>query len=134
MKRVVIDTNILVSAHISSRGNPALIMRMVSYGELQLVYSTEILDEYKRVLAYEKLDIPVQAQNKAIEAVKALGLLVEPIKSSIPLPDESDRAFYDAAKLSGATLITGNIKHFPAEQSIMTPADFVNSLDVGAQA
>jgi hypothetical protein len=45
--------------------------------------------------------------------------------SSEPLPDEGDRAFYDIAKAYGATLITGNIQHFPKEDFILTPSEFL---------
>jgi predicted nucleic acid-binding protein len=41
------------------------------------------------------------------------------------MKDETDRKFYDTAKSSSATLITGNMKHYPAEPFIMTPADFI---------
>ena len=64
MKRVVIDTNVLVSANLTSEGNPAKILNLVSYSELQLFYCQEILNEYKRVLAYDKLDIPPTTQSK----------------------------------------------------------------------
>jgi hypothetical protein len=40
------------------------------------------------------------------------------------LPDESDRKFYDAAKACHAILITGNQKHFPKENFIVSPAEF----------
>jgi len=43
----------------------------------------------------------------------------------ISLPDESDRIFYDTACESKAILITGNKKHYPDEEFIMTPADFL---------
>ena len=129
MKRVVLDTNVLVSANLTSEGNPAKIVDLVSYSKLHLLYCPEILDEYKRVLAYEKLDIPVTAQSKAIEGIRKLGELVEPTVSTIPLADETDRIFYDTAKESGAILVTGNTKHFPNESFIMTPADFLASLE-----
>ena len=125
MKRVVIDTNILVSSLISPYGNPAQIMTLISFKELQLFYSSRILDEYRRVLAYERLNIPIQAQDKAIEGISILGVLIEPSASTIPMPDESDREFYDTAKESGAILITGNTKHFPIEPFIMTPSEFL---------
>jgi len=57
MERVVVDTNILVSATISPKGNPAKIMMLISYRELQLFYCSQILDEYKKVLAYERLNL-----------------------------------------------------------------------------
>ena len=39
--------------------------------------------------------------------------------------DESDRIFYDTAKESKSILISGNLKHFPNEEFIMLPADFL---------
>ena len=129
MKRVVLDTNVLVSANLTSGGIPAKIMNLVADREIQLFYCPEILDEYKRVLAYEKLDIPATAQSKAIEGIRKLGESIEPTISTIPLVDETDRAFYDTAKESDAILVTGNIKHFPNEAFIITPADFLASLN-----
>ena len=66
IKRVVIDTNILVSSTLSTKGKPTAIMDLISYKKLQLFYCPEILDEYVRVLAYEKLNLSEQAQYKAI--------------------------------------------------------------------
>jgi len=128
MKRVVIDTNILVSAIISPNGNPAQIMNLVSYKELQLFYSIDILNEYKKVLAYEKLKIPVETQIKIINSITKLGMLIEPMISKMPLPDETDRIFYDTAYSSEAYLITGNIKHFPIEPFIITPTRFLEEV------
>jgi len=128
MKRVVIDTNILVSAILSPNGNPAQIMNLVSYKELQLFYSIYILDEYKKVLAYEKLKIPVETQIKIINSISKLGILIEPVISKMPLPDETDRIFYDTAHTSEAYLVTGNIKHFPIESLIITPARFLEEV------
>ena len=45
----------------------------------------------------------------------------------MPMPDETDRIFYDTAKASGAILITGNLKHFPSEPFIMKSAEFLES-------
>jgi len=129
MKRIVIDTNILISAILSPKGNSAQIMTLISLNELQLIFCSKILDEYTKVLAYERLKIPVQAQNKIIKGINKLGILIEPPLSTIHLPDESDRIFYDTARASGAILITGNMKHFPAESFIMTPADYIKMIN-----
>jgi len=128
MKRVVIDTNVIVSSILSAEGNPTQVMNLISDKTIQLSYSTEILDEYKRVLAYDKLNITPQTQARTIEAIENLGTLIEPSTSDMPLPDETDRIFYDTAQESDAILITGNTKHFPNEPFIMTPSDFLNSM------
>ena len=56
-KRAVIDTNVLVSSVLSSEGNSAQIMNLISDEKIQLFYRSAIMDEYRRVLAYEKLNI-----------------------------------------------------------------------------
>jgi len=125
-KRVVVDTNILVSAALSPNGNPAKIIALISSGEeIQVYYSREILAEYKDVLSRQKLNIAAETQTRIMNAIISTGTLITPTSSEIPLPDESDRVFYDTAKESGAVLITGNTKHFPEEDFIVTPSQFL---------
>ena len=126
VKRVVIDTNILISSILSPHGSPARVMELISDEEVQLVYSSAILAEYKRVLAYDKLDIEQTTQMRAINEVTRLGVLTEPVASETPMPDEDDRAFYDTAKSSGATLITGNTKHYSTEAFITSTSDYLS--------
>jgi len=40
--------------------------------------------------------------------------------------DEDDRKFYDTAKSVGAWLISGNLKHYPKEDFIKTPTEFLS--------
>jgi len=48
-----------------------------------------------------------------------------PDASDFPMIDESDRKFYDLHKAANAILITGNAKHFPKEDLIMSPVAFI---------
>jgi hypothetical protein len=45
----------------------------------------------------------------------------------VPFVDESDKKFYEVAKCCNAMLITGNIRHFPADGTAILPADFLKS-------
>ena len=126
MKRAVIYTNVLVSSALSSEGNSAKIMNLISDKKIQLFYSSAIIDEYRRVLAYKKLKIMPQTQRRIINAIEDVGILIEPAASIISFTDESDRVFYDTAQASKAILITGNLKHYPAETFIKNPADFLD--------
>jgi len=63
-----------------------------------------------------------------INSIEKYGVTTIADKSDVPLPDESDRVFYDVAKKGKAILVTGNIKHFPLEPFIMTPAEFLSKL------
>ena len=51
---------------------------------------------------------------------------------SIELPDPKDRVFYEvlmeSRKYNDTVLITGNIKHFPSEEYILTPREMLNRL------
>jgi putative toxin-antitoxin system toxin component, PIN family len=129
MFKVVIDTNVFISVIISASGNPAKIMDLIADGQIILFYSSDILDEYKRVLAYKKFNFSVEIQELAIEDIESVGDLIEPVASKIPLPDESDRVFYDTANAANAYLITGNLKHYPEESHILTPAQFIEMLE-----
>ena len=126
MKKVVIDTNIIVSATLYPNSKPAEIMKQFYFGKIILYYSDSILSEYKRVLSYAKFDFPIEVQTDIINTIKEKGILLSTLQSTIPLPDETDRIFYDTAKASGAMLITGNLKHYPSEPFIMTPADLLS--------
>ena len=127
MTNIVLDTNILISAVLTPVGNPAKIIALVSRTkEVQIFYSSAILKEYVTVLSYERLKITAETQSAIIGNLRAFGVLIEPTVSTIPLPDETDRIFYDAAKSSSSFLITGNIKHYPNDPDIITPADFLN--------
>jgi putative PIN family toxin of toxin-antitoxin system len=122
---VVLDTNIIVSAALSSTGNPAKIISLIPEKEIQVCYSVGILSEYKDVLSRQRLKIPAEIQKRIINAILKAGILFEPTVGIIPLPDETDRVFYDTAKGIGAILITGNTKHYPTEDFIMTPSQFL---------
>lgn len=123
--KVVIDTNVFISSRISALGNPAKIMNLIADGQIELCYSSDILDEYKRVLAYPKFKFSIESQKLAVEDIANIGEIINPVPSTITLPDETDRIFYDTAKTVNAYLITGNARHYPEEARILTPAQFI---------
>ena len=127
--RVVLDTNILVSSILCARGNPAAIMKMISEGKIAPYYNAEIMSEYNRVLRYPKLGFTSIRIELHIKRISAKGILLEPEKSIFKMPDEDDRIFYDLHKAANAILITGNTKHYPKEDSIMKPAEFMEYIN-----
>jgi putative PIN family toxin of toxin-antitoxin system len=124
-EKVVLDTNILVSSFLSS-GPPARIIDWIADGKLFPVYNGPILDEYWDVLIRPKFGFSLLQIDRLIQDIVRIGFGVDDVMiSSVKLPDESDRKFYDAAKTAGAVLITGNSKHYPREPFIVTPSAFV---------
>ena len=55
MTRIVIDTNILVSAILTPKGNPAKILKLILEGNLYLIISPAILEETRQVFSYPRL-------------------------------------------------------------------------------
>ena len=131
MINLVIDTNTIVSAVISPNGNPAKVIKLLATNaNMQIYYSVDILDEYKRVLSYERLNLPIENRENMLNLIRELGILIEPKLSTISFADENDRVFYDVAKTVDAYLITGNLKHFPSESRIVTSTQFVEKFEV----
>jgi putative PIN family toxin of toxin-antitoxin system len=125
MRKVVVDTNVIISAAISNMGKPAEIVSMVLNKAVCLYYSTEIMAEYTDVLSRPKLKLEIAKQAFLLDGIKRVGMLITPLVSTVSMPDESDRIFYDTAKEAGAILVTGNIKDYPDEDFIITPAKFL---------
>ncbi|MCL2207243.1 MAG: putative toxin-antitoxin system toxin component, PIN family [Fibromonadales bacterium] len=123
--KVVLDTNVFVSSLIGGKGNCAAIIKLVVTQKLQLYYSAEILAECKRVFDYARLAFTARQTKPLLNIILNQGIIFEPEKSAIKINDEDDRAFYDAAKQSDSLLITGNLKHYPKEDFIINPADFL---------
>ena len=122
---VVIDTNILVSSLWSKSGAPAKVMSAVIGGRLVPCYDYRILCEYRDVLSRPKFNFLPNEINALLDFVKHTGrsVIAEPLDDKFT--DEADKKFYEVAKYCGAILITGNIKHFPRDDSVMTANDFL---------
>ena len=121
---VVLDTNVLVSSLWSADGVPSKIVHLIPDGAIVPCYSDEIVYEYKTVLARPAFNFTPEQVNDLLCRYIKYGKFVSPTPSKIPLYDETDRIFYDAAQEGDALLITGNIRHYPKEPFIMPPMYF----------
>ncbi len=130
----VMDTNVLVSALLSSREDTAtvqVIARMLA-GEITPVYSGAILAEYREVLRRKKFGFSPNIVNQLLDTVAKFGLLVEPTPTGVILPDMKDLPFYEVVldkREDGAYLVTGNLRHFPREPFIVTAREMLELLD-----
>lgn len=126
--KIVIDTNIFVSALLSQTGAANLIYRMFLSGELTLVYNEDILAEYEDVVYRPHLNIVQNDAHTLLANIQQYGELIKPSASKIDMIDEDDRIFYDTAKEAGAHLITRNLKHYPNEPHILEPSAYLDYL------
>jgi uncharacterized protein len=123
--KAVLDTNILVSSLLTS-GPPAVIVDLIADGNIIPYYSNPILHEYWEVLSRKKFGFDPAQVTRLIDGIVGAGFAVEGkqiIKNK--KVNEDDRIFYDTAVEAKAYLVTGNIKHFPKEPFVITPAQFL---------
>ena len=130
----VIDTNVLVSALISSHDDAATVrvITKVLTGEVIPLYSTEIIREYNEVLRRPKFGFDESLIKVLLDAFEKFGVLIYLSDSGEILPDMKDLPFYEVVlecKDDSAYLVTGNIKHFPVKPFIVTPAQFLELLE-----
>lgn len=128
----VIDTNVIVSALISSHSNAAtvLMLQHVFDGNVVPLFNKEILAEYEEVLKRKKFKLPTQLINTVIESLKSNGIALERTPTTEYIPDNKDIVFYEV-KLSkeDSYLVTGNIKHFPHTPLVVTPTEMLNIIN-----
>lgn len=126
---VVLDTNVVVSALWTPEGKAAYIVRQVIAGNLKLCYDYRILTEYREVLSRPKFKFSFWQINFLLDTFEKDGISVIPKKlTDIHFTDESDRAFYEVARFCNAPLVTGNLKHFPQDNLVVTVANYYSSI------
>ena len=125
MLYAVLDTNVIVSALWTPDGNASAIMDLVLTDRVVPCFSQDIIKEYRTVLTRPKLAFKNSRIDAMISEITGRGILVTVQPSKIIMSDESDRKFYDTAKLCNAFLITGNVRHFPKDRFILNPRDFL---------
>ena len=130
----VIDTNVLVSALLSSHENAAtvqVVSRLFS-GDVIPVFSDDILAEYNEVLRRKKFNFSEDVVRTLLDTITSIGESITPSPSGEDLPDMKDLPFYEVVlekEADNAYLITGNIKHFPDKPNIVTAREFLTILE-----
>jgi predicted nucleic acid-binding protein len=79
------------------------------------------------VLSRKKFDSDRNETRYTLETLSQKGLSIVVKPSFIAMPDESGRKFYEVAVDCDAVLITGNLRHYPQEPFIVSPAEFYAS-------
>lgn len=129
----VFDTNVLVSSLLTKNPDSAtaLVLDAVADGEIVPLYNQEILDEYDDVLHRPKFNFKNASIRAVLSIIRQFGLEVSPSPTGEILPDMDDLVFYEVVmekRDDDAYLITGNLRHFPEREFIVTPAEMIRIL------
>lgn len=133
MIRVVLDTNILVSAGISGGGDCDRIVQAAIRRRILAVLSPGIQEEYLDVLnrsKFTRFGFPPAWVRRLLE--EADHLAADPLELPVS-PDPEDRLFLGVAQRAGI-LVTGNLKHFPREHwgdaRVLSPRAFIEETGI----
>lgn len=133
-KKIVLDTNILISA-LGWKGNPHLIFQHVVNGVAILVTSHDQMGELKRVLDYPKFKFTGEHKAKFLSLVSTIATIVDtPRKISVIRDDPADNILLELAVAGGAWCIVSGDEHLLTLKEfegirILTPSQFLKLRD-----
>jgi putative PIN family toxin of toxin-antitoxin system len=139
--RLIIDTNVLVSAFTSAQGAPRQVLRRVLSGRAQPLITVPLFVEYEAVLARpqtrERCPLSGPEQRKLFNALMACTQLIEVYYLWRPnLRDEADNHVLElAVAAADAPIVTYNTKDFNAAElkfphiRALTPAQWLKAMD-----
>lgn len=133
MRRVVLDTNVLVSALINRAGKPGRVLDMALEGAVQIAISPAILAEYENVLGRGKFPFTRETVRAVIDRIRDVAGEVTPLEAAHASSGPADDKFLECATAAGAdAVITGNTRHFPKrfrDVRILTPAEALDEME-----
>jgi putative PIN family toxin of toxin-antitoxin system len=133
--RVVLDTNILISACWKPGGLEELVLERGLAGDYQLVASPVVWAEYEQVLRRPKFARLAERVDQLLARLHPVVEMVDPTTPVTLATDPDDNCILEAALTAGADyVVTGNLRDFP---SAIEKARIVNArlfLDAIGQA
>ena len=131
MIRVVLDTNILISAVLSPQGPPAQVFLMAILDpQTQLCLSSDVYAEYEEVIRRPRLKRSAGEIEAALRTIRERGFWVRPTQRVRACTDPDDDIFLECAQAAVAHfLVTGNLQDFPTSWNgtqIVTARQFLD--------
>jgi uncharacterized protein len=128
--RLVLDTNVLVSALLSSSSPPAQLFTLWRGRAFDLITSAEQIDEIRRVTRYSKIRARLSPAlaGQLVSQLRELAIIFETLPNVARSPDPDDNHLLALAEAGTAQfLVTGDkrLLSLKRHQStrIITPAD-----------
>ena len=117
--RIVLDTNVLISAALKPGGLEAAVGNLVAEGRLEAWVTKEVLAEYEEVLGRPKFAAVREGSRRILDMLLALAQRTAVGGPSTLALDEDDNRFIECADAAQAEfLVTGNLRHYPADWGV----------------
>ena len=119
--RVVLDTNVLLSALAFPGSQPDQVLQRVRRGEVELFLSPFILAELERILR-DKFRFTKRQTDERMNVIRRLATLVEPTEriALVTAKDDDNRILECALAARADYLVTGDKEHLLPLRSIGT--------------
>lgn len=128
--RLVVDTNIIVSAALRPDGLQRTVLLLAISKPARLYVSTAILSEYRDVLSRRELQIRKGLQQQLLQLVRRRTHCVTPARRLQVTTDPCDNIFLECADAARADyLVTGNTRDFPRfwkRTKVITSREFLS--------
>ena len=129
----VIDTNVIVSSMLKHDSIPGKITDLIISNTITPLLNDEIISEYLDVLTRNKFDFNSEDVSRLISFLKEKGLFLNREQTLEDFIDEDDIVFYEivmtARHTMDAYLITGNIRHYPIRNYVVTPREMLEIIE-----
>ena len=129
--RVVLDTNVLISALAFPGSKPDQVLQRIRQGEVTLFLSAFILAELERILR-DKFRFTTRQTDERVAVIRRMATLVEPTEriALVVAKDDDNRILECAVAARADYLVTGDKEHLLPLRSIgatqnVTPAAFL---------
>lgn len=128
--RLVIDTNIVVSAALKPNGLQRTVLLLATTKPVALYVSQAVLAEYREVLARPELKIRKGLRLQLLQLIRNQSHSVTPTRALQATKDAEDNKFLECADAARADyLVTGNVRHFPKfwkKTKVITSREFMD--------
>lgn len=128
--RLVVDTNIVVSAALKPDGLQRTVLLLAITKPARLYISEAIMAEYREVLSRPKMNIRKGLQQQMLQLIRSRSYPVKPARPLQVTPDPDDNRFLECADAARADyLLTGNQRHFPKfwkKTKVITSREFIS--------
>ena len=98
MRRIVVDTNVVVSGVLVDEGLPASILDLAANKKILMIVSENILAEYEEVLRRPRLKIASARIGQVLSTIRKTSTVVRSTRTLAISRDESDNRFYECAE------------------------------------
>lgn len=117
--KILIDTNVLISALLRDRNPERIILYVIEQPEHEWVVSPEIMSEYKEVMSREKFGLPTEILRRWYQILDEVTTTYD-VENSIQFPrDQKDAKFLSCALAAEADFFVTGDKDFTEAQKLV---------------